>query len=253
MLPCATLRAPVDTIAAPLFPRDLEWVNVASLRMEKQRGRPVLVEFWDCCRVNSLRTLPYLQAWHERYEAAGLRVIGVHSPGFEPSGDPAVVRETAQRLGIVHPVVLDHDLTIWHAYENRGWPARYLFGPELRLFEYHFGEGGYADTERAIQELLGITGEVVAPVHPEDDPAAQIAVPTPEQPGAYSGPYEAGGVWAVLEGRGMVAVNGEQREVAFTGAHELVRHARHTEAVLELEIGDGVTCHATSFTPGLAP
>ena len=39
--------------------------------MDKQRGRPVLVEFWDFCRVNSLRTLPYLKAWHERYAATG--------------------------------------------------------------------------------------------------------------------------------------------------------------------------------------
>ena len=27
----------------------------------------VLVEFWDFARVNSLRTMPYLKAWHERY------------------------------------------------------------------------------------------------------------------------------------------------------------------------------------------
>src|SRR3712207_7222682 len=62
-----------------LFPyttlfRSLEWVNVASLRMDQQRGRPVLVEFWDFCRPNSLRTLPYVRAWHERYADAGLRV-----------------------------------------------------------------------------------------------------------------------------------------------------------------------------------
>ena len=35
----------------------------------------MLIEFWDFCRVNSLRTLPYLRAWHERYAEAGLRVI----------------------------------------------------------------------------------------------------------------------------------------------------------------------------------
>ena len=63
------LRAPVDTLSAPMIPSGLEWVNVASLRMDKQLGRPVLVEFWDFCRVNSLRTLPYVRAWHERYAA----------------------------------------------------------------------------------------------------------------------------------------------------------------------------------------
>ena len=67
LLASTRVRAPPDAIPAPPFPRDLEWVNVAPLRMDKQRGRPVLVEFWDFCRVNSLRTLPYLMAWHERY------------------------------------------------------------------------------------------------------------------------------------------------------------------------------------------
>jgi hypothetical protein len=54
------VRAPSATIPAPPFPRGLTWLNVAPLRMDKQKGRPVLVEFWDFCRVNSLRTMPYL-------------------------------------------------------------------------------------------------------------------------------------------------------------------------------------------------
>ena len=82
------MRAPPQAIPAPPFPRDLRWVNVAPLRMDQQRGRPVLVEFWDFCRVNSLRTLPYLSAWHERYAADGLRVIGIHTGGFAPARDP---------------------------------------------------------------------------------------------------------------------------------------------------------------------
>ena len=63
----------MDTISAPPFPVDLPWVNVAPLRMDKQRGRPVLIEFWDFCRPSSLRTLPYARAWHERYAGDGLR------------------------------------------------------------------------------------------------------------------------------------------------------------------------------------
>ncbi|MDQ5809122.1 MAG: DipZ protein, partial [Actinomycetota bacterium] len=72
------MRPPVDTITAPPFPAKLPWVNVASLRMDQQGGLPVLVEFWDFCRVSSLRTLPYVKAWHERYAGAGLRVVTVH-------------------------------------------------------------------------------------------------------------------------------------------------------------------------------
>jgi hypothetical protein len=245
------MRSPAE-IHAPPIPHDLPWVNVASLRMDKQVGRPVLVEFFDFCRVNSLRTLPYVKAWHARYAEAGLRVISVHCPGYEPGRDEDEVRAAVRRLGIEHPVCLDTSFALWDLYATPGWPARYLFDQRLVLFDYHHGEGAYGETERAIQELLGIERDVLAHVHPEDDPEAQIVVPTPEQPGAYSGPYEAGGVWAVLDGPGTVTVNGESRAIPAAGCHPLLQHARHTAGVLDFAVGEGMTCHATAFTPGLA-
>jgi hypothetical protein len=226
-------------------------VNVASLRMDKQLGRPVLVEFWDFCRVNSLRTLPYVRAWHARYAEAGLRVIGVHAPGFEASRSEEAVRAAVARLEIEHAVCVDSDLLVWDLYGNRGWPARYLFNQEGLLHDFHHGEGGYAETERAIGELLGIEVEPLAPVRPEDDPEAMLAAQTADQPGEWSGPYEAGGVWAVLSGAGVVRANGRDVVVEHPGAHPLIEHEHHTAGVLELELSDGVTCHAVCFTPGV--
>jgi hypothetical protein len=212
----------------------------------------MLVEFWDFCRPNSLRTLPYMKAWHERYAEDGLRTIGVHSPGFDPSRDEQAVRDAVGRLGIEYPVLIDGELQVWQEYENLGWPARYLFDGHARLFEYHYGEGAYTETELAIQELLGVEREPLKPLRPEDAPGALLAPQTEDQPGAYSGPYEAGGVWAVLDGTGTVRVNGDEYEVANPGAYPLLEHERHTAGVLELEIGPGVRCHATCFTPGVA-
>ena len=247
------MRAPPGQIFAPPFPRDLEWVNVAPLRMEKQRGRPVLVEFWDFCRPNSLRTLPYVKAWHERYAAHGLRVISVHAAGFPPSRDEQALRAAVARLGIEHPVCVDADLEVWRLYDNEGWPARYLFNRDLRLHEFHLGEGGYRETELAIQELLGVEREPLRPVHPEDEPSARIVVQSHDQPGAYSGPYVAGAVWAVLDGRGEVLANGRRIGVAHPGAYLLIDHGVSREGHLELAVGEGVSCYATCFTPGLAP
>ncbi|HEV2973662.1 MAG TPA: DipZ protein [Solirubrobacteraceae bacterium] len=254
------MRAPVDTIAAPLFPRNLPWVNAPAGGQVSviQRDRPMLVEFWDFCRVNSIRTLPYVKAWHERYAADGLRVVGVHCPGYEPSREESAVRAAVARLGIEHPVLIDSQLELWDEYENEGWPARYLFDGGARLFEHHYGEGGYAETELAIQELLGVEREPLAPLRPEDAPGALLAAPTPEQAGAYSGAYEAGGVWAVLDGAGAVRVrdrvSGVEARIVVDapGAYPLVEHARHTAGTIELELDGAVRCVATCFTPGVA-
>ena len=251
------MRAPVDNIVAPLFPTRLPWVNASGPQSIIQQGRPMLVEFWDFCRPSSLRTLPYMQAWHERYGAAGLRVIGGHCPGFEVSHREQAVRDAVERLGITYPVLIDSVLEVWQDYENVGWPARYLFDGHARLFEYHYGEGGYAETELAIWELLDVRREPLAPLRSEDAPDARIAPQTQDQDGAYSGCYEAGGVWAVLDGAGTVTVNGtdaaggRQLTVTHAGAYRLLEHDRHTVGVLDLQVGPGIRCLATCFTPGV--
>ena len=199
------MRADSPSISAPPFPRNLPWVNVATLRMDQQHGKAVLVEFWDFCRVNSLRTLPYLKAWHERYADAGLRIIGVHTGGFAPARVEANVRRAVERLEIPWPVAIDTDLEVWNIYGNQGWPARYLWDPELVLYSMHYGEGAYAETEREIQALLGVEREPLAPVRPEDAPDALIAAQSEDVSGPYSGPYEAGAVWAVVDGAGDAA------------------------------------------------
>jgi thiol-disulfide isomerase/thioredoxin len=245
------VRAPADTIPAPPFPRGLPWINVAPLRMDQQRGRPVLVEFWDFCRVNSLRTMPYLKRWHERYAEDGLRVIGIHTGGFPPSQDEANVRRAVERLGVEYPVVVDLGLELWDSYGNEGWPGRYLWDAGGSLYSLHYGEGSYQEIESEIQALLGVEREPVAPMRPEDEPGLLLPPQTEDQRGAYSGPYEAGGVWAVLEGEGSMRANGRAIAVTEPGCFPLLEHPYHTVGELSFEVGADVTCYATCFTPGV--
>ena len=246
------MRAPVDHIAAPPFPSGVPWINSRPLRLEKLVGRPLLVEFWDFCRANSIRTLPYVKAWHERYGPAGLSVVGVHASGFEPSGDPVAVRAAVERLGIAHPVVVDTGREIWRAYGNLGWPARYLFDAGMVLTHYHYGEGAYDETEVAIQELCGMQQAPLQPLRAEDAPGAVLTPQSDDVAGPYSGPYQAGGVWAVLDGQGTVTVNGRPVAVDGPGCYELISHERSTAGELQLEVADGVRCYGVCFTPGLA-
>jgi hypothetical protein len=162
-------------IRAPEFPPRADWLNVAMLRMAKLVGRQAtLIEFFDIARVNSHRTLPYLREWHARYGERGLRVVGVHSPGYSFGVDRELVEGAVAEMGIEYAVLLDPGFELWREYANKGWPARYLFDVDGVLRYVHYGEGDYLDCERAIQEaLLEIDGalelpEPLAPLRPED-------------------------------------------------------------------------------------
>jgi thiol-disulfide isomerase/thioredoxin len=250
------LRPPIDTISAPPFPRAETWINTAPLQLAELRGHPVLIEFWDFCRPNSLRTLPYVKAWHERYAAAGLVVIGVHCSGFRASADEDAVRDAVTRLQIAYPVLLDTSFALWQEYENAGWPARYLWNGDGILAEYHYGEGAYSETELAIQALLGVAREPLAPLRVEDAADALLVVPSEDRlTEPWSGPYEAGAVWAVLEPRhgqrsATVNVNGREVTVEHPGAVLLIEHDHHRSGQLDLDLGAGVRCDGVCFTPG---
>ena len=163
----------------------------------------MLVEFWDFCRVQSLRTLPYMKAWRERYP--DLTVVGVHAAGFPPSHHPDAVRDAVARLAVPYPVAIDTEFDVWELYGNLGWPARYLFDQRGTLLHYHYGEGGYDETERAIQELLGSTGRCWRRSGPRRRPTRCSSRRPTTSRARIRGPYTAGGVWAVLDGSGTVA------------------------------------------------
>ena len=132
------------------------WLNSEPLTAEGLRGRVVLVDFWTYSCINWLRTLPYVRAWHERYRDRGLVVVGVHAPEFGFEHDLDNVRRAAGELGVAYPVVIDNDFAIWRSFENRYWPAVYLVDRDGRVRFHHFGEEAYEETERAIQQLLGV-------------------------------------------------------------------------------------------------
>jgi hypothetical protein len=153
----------------------MEWVNVAFLRMMKLvRHEATLIEFFDFARINSHRTLPYLREWHARYADKGLRVIGIHCPGYSFGTDREVVEAAIERMGIEYAVLLDPGFEVWREYANKGWPGRYLFDVQGKLRSIHYGEGDYLDCERAIQETLREIDpavelpEPLAPLRPED-------------------------------------------------------------------------------------
>lgn len=131
------------------------FVNTEGITVEELIGKKViLIDFWTYSCINCQRTLPYLNAWHEKYSDMGLEIIGVHTPEFEFEKDYDNVVSAVEKFGVNYPVVLDNDFSTWFAYRNRYWPRKYLIDIDGFIVYDHIGEGGYDETERKIQELL---------------------------------------------------------------------------------------------------
>jgi thiol-disulfide isomerase/thioredoxin len=154
------------------------WIQGPEVSIGFARGAVVLVDFWESTCVNCLRTLPYLAAWHERYAGRGLVIVGVHTPEFDFTADPAVVAAAVAAEAIPYPVLLDADRATWHRFANHYWPSKYLIDARGYLRYEHYGEGAYGQTEEWIQRLLREAGdtaampEPLAPVREEDRPGA---------------------------------------------------------------------------------
>lgn len=135
--------------------RGVEWINSPRLAADAFPGKVVLVEFWTYTCINWRRTLPYVRTWAQKYKDR-LLVIGVHTPEFPFEHDIENVRRAVREMTIAFPVVLDNDYSIWNGFDNHYWPALYFLDGTGRVRHHQFGEGGYDQSERVIQELLGV-------------------------------------------------------------------------------------------------
>ncbi len=275
-----------DDIAAPVLPPRLRWLRSEGTQARPERAPvvaeltaagPLLVHFFDFAQLNSVRALPYVVAWDQRYREAGLATLGIHSPRFGFSGDHGKLAGAIERLGIRHPVADDSAYAVWHDYGCEGWPSLFLWGQGGALRWFHFGEGEYEATERAIADaLLAIDAGFrppapLPPLRPTDAPGALVAPPSPEllPGGSVSDPwrapkdgdaiereYAAGGAHASVDGEGelRVALDGATArtiEVAFPGLYDLALHPRHERHRLRLEASPGIAIYSLSFSAGL--
>jgi thiol-disulfide isomerase/thioredoxin len=165
------------------------YINTEHVALADLKGKVVLVDFWTYSCINCIRTIPYLNAWHEKYADDGLVIVGVHTPEFDFEKNPANVQAAVEKYGIKYPVAQDNDRETWKAYENRYWPRKYLVDYEGFIRYDHIGEGAYEETEKVIQALLqeratnlGMTIDIdTSAARPEDAQSVNFAqINTPE-------------------------------------------------------------------------
>ncbi|GGT42495.1 protein DipZ [Streptomyces chromofuscus] len=180
---CAALPSSslADCGPAPEISGIHQWLNTpegAPLTPDSLAGKVVLVDFWAYSCINCHRAIEHVNAWHEKYASHGLVIIGVHSPEYAFEHELRNVRSGAERLGIKYPIALDNEFTTWNNFSNNAWPTEYLIDAQGRVRHVAVGEGGYADRESLIRELLSTArpGTQLPPATdvPDDTPTTRL-------------------------------------------------------------------------------
>ncbi|KAM3092653.1 thioredoxin family protein [Phormidesmis sp. 146-35] len=152
--PEPSIALPDSGRSLPEFQGIAQWLNSSAVSIANLKGNVVLIQFWTFACINCQRTLPAIVQWHQKYEAQGLKIIGIHTPEFAFERKVDNVKQALEKHKITYPIAIDNDFKTWNAYDNEYWPHLFL-GDRQGLIRYdHIGEGAYDQTERLIRQLL---------------------------------------------------------------------------------------------------
>jgi peroxiredoxin len=145
----AAVPAIAPLAAAPDF--TLRTMNGPNLRLQEQRGRVVMVNFWATWCGPCRQEMPQLDRLYQKYHAAGFVLLGVNV-----DDDQRKAAEVAGKLGVTFPVLLDTDKTVSKLYDLSTMPSTVIIDREGKVRYVHRGYlTGYEDNyEKQIRELL---------------------------------------------------------------------------------------------------
>ena len=148
---CAGAAVPAVTpsTVAPDF--TLRTMGGPNLRLQEQRGRVVLVNFWATWCGPCRQEMPHLNRLYEKYRASGLVLLGVNV-----DDDTRNAADVAAKLHVSFPVLLDTDKKVSRLYDMSTMPSTVVIDREGRVRYIHRGyrDGYEATYDQQIRELL---------------------------------------------------------------------------------------------------
>ncbi|MFL6434824.1 MAG: redoxin family protein, partial [Nitrososphaeraceae archaeon] len=134
-------------VKAPEFAQISGYINTPNnnnpITLSSLKGKVVLLYIWTYTCINSIRPMPYIDDWNQKYSDKGLVIVGVHSPEFQFEKNYTNVKDAVKRFGIRYPVILDSEHGTWNAFGNNYWPRFYLIDTQGYIRYDHIGEGNY--------------------------------------------------------------------------------------------------------------
>jgi thiol-disulfide isomerase/thioredoxin len=139
---------------APELPAALRTLDGADLRLASLRGHVVLLHFWTFACGNCEHMMPSYAAWHTRWRARGLRVVGVHTPELPRERDLGRLRAFVAEHAIGWTVIPDGDYAAWDTYGVRAWPTIFVIDRAGVVRGSFVGDDRSPDIEALLARLL---------------------------------------------------------------------------------------------------
>lgn len=117
-------------------------------------GKPVLLDFWATWCAPCRKSMPELQALHEKWSARGLVVLGL---SIDESKDAAKVKKFVASRKLGYPIAMDAARgPTWERFRVQSVPATFLVDAEGRVVARWLGAAPRPDdVERELQKLFG--------------------------------------------------------------------------------------------------
>jgi len=114
------------------------------------RGRVVVIDFWASWCVACRLAIPTLNAWHDRYGARGLTVVGITTDAADSALQASV------ELGIDYAVASDSDGGTSRAYRAMALPTMFVLDRDgtVRDVSVGYSSDHLAEVEAKLRELM---------------------------------------------------------------------------------------------------
>ena len=122
-------------------------------KMKQTSGKLTLVYFWSISCKQCEESIEKLKEL-ERQFSAELAIITVHMPRSEQDRELESIKKKAKQLHLEHPIILDYQLRITDAFDNRIVPGYYLFDQQKMLRFYRAGFTTTKMLEHKIRRLI---------------------------------------------------------------------------------------------------
>jgi peroxiredoxin len=145
----AAVPAVAPATVAPDF--TLRTMDGPNLRLQEQRGRVVLVNFWATWCGPCRQEMPHLNRLYDKYRASGFTLLGVNI-----DDDARAAADVAAKLGLRFPVLLDTDKKVSRLYDMSAMPATIVIDRDGKVRFIHRGyrDGVEKTYEQQIRDLL---------------------------------------------------------------------------------------------------